>query len=131
MVVYACPLLDDGHDVVYAEGRQTEVVSWMETDNVATTLNRFCGQQGMGGSGCSRSRRWENGGVVVLEHHGCLVVLVDGSVCAGIPRAEIAVLVILGEIGRRGRLCLTEPRTLRAMGRDEDVCVGEGVVWGG
>lgn len=130
-MVYACPLLDDGHDIVQGERGQTEVMPWMETDDVAPTLDRLGGQQGMGSSRGSRSRWREHGSVVVLEHHGGLVVLVDRSVRAGIPRAEIAVPVILGEIGRCGGLCLTQPRTLCAVWRDENVCVGEGVVCGG
>lgn len=128
MLVYTCPLLDDGHDVAHAEGGQTEVVPWVKTDDVATTLDRLRGQQGMRGSGGSGSRWWENGSVVVLKHHGGLVVLVDRSVCAGVPRAEIAALVIRREIGRCRGLCLTQPRTLCAVWRDEDVCVGERVV---
>ena len=128
MMVYTCPLSNDGYDVVYAEGGQTEVVPWMETDDVASTLDRLGGQQGVGGSRGSRSRWWEDGSVVILEHHGGFVVLVDRPVCTGVSWAEIAVLVIPGEIGRCGGLCLSKPRTLCAVWRDEDVCVGERVV---
>ena len=130
MMVYTCPLLDDGHDVIYAKGGQTQVMPWMETDDIASTLDRLGGQQGMGGSGGSGTRWWENGSIVVLEYHGGCVVLVDRTVRAGVPRTEIAALIMAGEIGRCGGLRLTKPRTLRAVRRDEDVCVAEGVVCG-
>ena len=106
-------------------------MSRVETDDIAGTLDRLGGQQGMGGSGGSGARRWENGSIVVLEHHGGRVVLVDRTVRAGVPRAEIAALIIAGEIGRCGGLCLTKPRTACTVRRDKDVCVGEGVVCGG
>lgn len=107
LMVHTCPLVDDGHDVVQTEGGQTQVMSWMETDDIATTLDRLGSQQWMGGSRGSRSWWWEHGGIIVLEHHGGFVVLVDRSVRAGVPGAKITVLVILREIGQCGGLCLT------------------------
>ena len=130
-MVYARPLFDDGYDVVDAERRETEIVPWMETDDVTSTLDRLRGQQGMGSRRGSGSGWWENGGVVVLKHHGGLVVLVDRTVRASVPRAEIAILVILGEIRWCGGLCLAQPRTLIAVRGDEDVNIGEGVVYDG
>lgn len=130
-VVYVCPFCDDGQDVVQAEGRQTQIMPRVETHDIAAALDRLGGQQGMGGSRSGGSRWWQNRSVIVLEYHGGLVVLVDRSVRADIPRAEITVLVILGQIGRCGGLCLAQPRALRTVWRDEDVCVGEGIVCGG
>ena len=105
------------------------IVSGVEADDIAAAFNRLGGQEGMRGGRCVWSGRWEYGSVVVGKDERGRVRFVLLATCTCIAGAEIALGVVSGEIGGLGGLGLPLPRSLCAVGRDEDVLAGKGVHW--
>lgn len=99
----------------------------MEAEDVASTLNRLGGEERVRSGRCSWAGRRKNGSIVVLKDHSVLVGVILLTTGTSVSGTEIALWVILWEIGLLGRLCLTEPWPLCAMGRDENVLAGEGI----
>lgn len=99
----------------------------METYHVTTALNWLSGEQGMGCGRCGRARRRQDRGIVIFEDCCVLVLLVLLPAGAGVPWAQVALRIIRGKVDLLWRLCLSQPRPLRAMRRNEDVLAGKRV----
>ncbi len=99
----------------------------MEANNVAATLNGLRREKRMRRWRSTRARRGQDRCVVILEDRSVLVLLVLLAACTGVPRAQVALGVVLWQVGLLRGFGLTKPWTLGAVRRDEYVLSGERV----
>ena len=126
--INANPFVDNSVDVFYRKPCKSQIMSWMEDQDVASPMNGIADQEGMGGHGCNGNGWRQHCSIIVHERKGVLKRWVPLAARPRISWAKIAFWIVSNGAGRLGRFRLAKPRTLITMGRNKDVLVGEGVV---
>src|SRR5580765_585211 len=121
------PQIDHGPEFAQAHARDGEVVARRKTSDAADSALRT-GDQQIVVVDPYFLRVGEERGVIIVEGEGAGVLRIARTASAGIPRTQIAVWVEMGRILEWGLFYLSLPGPLRAMGRDDDPLLGQGIV---
>lgn len=127
-LIDADPFVDDSVDVFYREPCKSQIMSWMEYQDITSPVYGIADQEGMRRQRCN-GNGWRKHCCIIVHKRKCVFikwVLLAARPC--VSWTKVAFWIVLNGAGRLGRFSLAKPGTLITMRRNKDVLVGKGIV---
>ena len=126
-VIQADPFLYDPGYLIRGKTSQRKIMTAIEDEDIAPSLDSLGGQKGMHRWWGRRDRTRQYGGKVIFKREELVVVRIFQSSCTRVSGTQVESWIMMREIGDFWRLNLAQPRSFDTMGRNEYVLVCERV----